>query len=278
MFAVATDSSLNTDEKVSKHKQLQSAAIAQNEPRMIYEGGRQAIRLLAQQISTTSNQLYVQLVLQTQLLGTLIDSAILYYVQRLPSTLSRFKLVIDGKSPKGQTDYESAFEKIAPGLLQTQSIKHPLPMLLGADYRAMERFIHKPGTIPEYLVKEFPFLASEGAIDIQKIIREDITFGRSEKYDGLQIADLLASGLRRALRLGFLKNEAIFEAIGQLMVQAAGERLPLRLMSLGSEAALSEQLSNHVRLLTKHSRPMMNGGPSSSSGGHHRLRSRRPLG
>jgi|LakWasMet22_HOW5_FD_contig_21_185396_length_1170_multi_5_in_0_out_0_1 hypothetical protein len=72
-------------------------------------------------------------------------------------------------------------------------------------------------------------------LNVGQFVREDVRFVDSKTDAGVQIADLLASGLRRCLRGQFADNEYVASLIGSLMVQREYNNVPVQLISLGMD-------------------------------------------
>jgi Protein of unknown function (DUF3800) len=257
LFAVATDTSLNLNELVIKHKELQSKNIISSVPKMIYDEGKQALKYLASQLDSISPQLYIQLVCQVQLMSAVVDRGINYYVQRIPSTLSSFKWRIDHKDPNQRTAYEDAFEKLSPALLQSFSLQKAGAMLNCCNYKSMSKFMYQTGEIPEYLISEFPKLKTEMGLNIQKIIRDDIKFVDSKFNEGVQIADLLASGLRRLLKGEFKNSQMAASLFAKLFVQEARNASPLKIITFGEECSVPDKSAEIIRRIIKECRPIL---------------------
>jgi len=255
LFATATDSGLNAPNLVAAHRTAQAAAIRVNVPRMRYEGGRRGVQLLADEIDSLPNQLYVQLVCQVGLLDDVVRRAINFWVQRRPATLREFRWRVDQKNTT-KTTFESAFEKIAPALLQTRSIQEPAIQVRGFDYRHFSAYEFADGEFPEYLQAEHGLPAMDG-FNLQKLIRGNLSFADSKAHDGLQIADLLASGLRRAMKLAFDDPQGVAERLGRLTVQNVRDRQSISLVSLGPEEALPPPQAAIVKTLSKYSKPFI---------------------
>lgn len=217
LFATATDAGLNSLDRVTRHQAMQVANIREAVPRMRFEGGRIGVQLLADQLEAQSPQLYVQLICQVNLLHDVLRRSINYFAQRRPATLREFRWRIDQKNVAKPT-FEEAFEKIAPALLQTRSIREPMEWVHGFDYSHMKAYEFEDGKAPNYLQTEYG-LPEMDAIDIQKMIRGNIEFVDSKSLDGVQAVDLLASGLRRLLRGEFSDNKGMASAIGRLTLQ-----------------------------------------------------------
>ena len=253
LFATATDSGLNSPELVAAHRAAQSAAIRVNVSRMKYEGGRAGLLLLAEQIESLPNQLYVQLICQVSLLDDVIRRAINFWVQRHPATLREFRWRIDQKNTT-KTTFESAFEKLAPALLQTRSIETPIFRVDGFDYRHFSAYEFANGAFPSYLQTDYGLPPMDG-FNLQKLLRGNLAFADSKHLDGLQIADLLASGLRRVLKQAFDDPKVVAQKIGRLTIQSTSGLQSINLISLGAEEALFPPQATVVKALTKDSKP-----------------------
>lgn len=226
LFSVATDSHINDHATVIKHRTIQADKIRENEPQMIYESGKKAITILANEMDSLSPQLYVQLQCQVVLISDILHRAILYYVQRDPYTLRKYKWRIDQKNIS-KTTYERAFEKVVCPVLQTISFREPMIFLKEADYRCMEPFIYSEGEVPEYIEEAYGKNSKDG-VNIGKIIRDDMSFPNSKMDLSVQIADLLASGIRRCLRSGFSNNYLASKLLGSLMLGNMKEKYPIQ--------------------------------------------------
>lgn len=247
VFATATDSGLNEPALVQSHKAAQVAGIRSNIPKMRFEGGRQALTLLANQLESLPNQLYVQLLCQVNLIHDVIDRAINYYVQRKPATLREFRWRIDQKNTS-KTVFEETFEKIAPPLLQAHSIREPTIRIREFDYRHLSTYEFADGEWPTYLQEEYGLPPMDG-INVQKLLRGNLAFVDSNTSDGVQVADLLASGLRRVLKNSFDDPAAIASAMGRLTVQNRRGKQSINLISLGPEETLPARTASVVRHL-----------------------------
>lgn len=254
LFCTATDAGINTDLAVTAHKAGQVKNIRDNIPRMRHPGGRQGLTILSDELERTSNQLYVQLVCQVHLLYEVINRSINFYAQRIPGTLSAFRWRIDQKNVS-KTDFERAFEKIAPALLQTMSIREPMPFVRGFNYSKMKRYEFSDG-IPDYLEKDHG-ISIEDAFDVQKLIREDIAFVDSKKSAGIQVVDILASATRRSLRGNFESNGKLSAALGSLMVQRSHRRPPIELVGFGGEVVVDTKAEQCVRAMHAHNQALL---------------------
>ncbi len=258
-FAVATDVSLHRIAAIQRHQEGQVEAIRKNLGKMLYEEGRQAVSSLADEIASLPLQLYTQLVLQTELFHTVLRWAPFYYAQRLPAALANFRWRVDQKD-RIPNPYEKAFKKILPGLLQTKFLHDPPIFLKEADYRHFEKFEYAPGTEPTYLRDTYGLnidTSGGGNINLGKLIYDDFSYVDSQTCSGVQVADLVASGIRRVLRSSFDSPERVAWALGRNMVQAREGLFPLRLLSLDRSGQVDERAAGCIRLMGKAARPMI---------------------
>ncbi len=257
LFCIATDAGLNSLVSVADHQKNQVAKVLEHIDKMRFEGGRQGVALLAAQIEKLSPQLYVQLFCQLELMYEVVSRAITYYAQRNPGTLSEFRWRIDQKNTK-RTNFEDAFEKISPTILQTMSLSKPLLMFREFDYSRMKQYEFAPGEAPTYLKDDYGIESlGNGGINIQKLIRGNIKFMDSQESTGLQAADLIVSGIRKCLRKGFERNERVAAYLGNLMVQAIHNEPPFRMLSFGVDMPLDGETERLVKLMRKCAKPMI---------------------
>jgi hypothetical protein len=129
-------------------------------------------------------------------------------------------------------------------------------MVQGFDYRHMKKYEFAPGDEPTYLQSEYNLPDAEG-FNLGMMVGENFKFVDSKKVIGVQIADLLASGIRRLLKGEFLDNEAAAKLLGSLTVRAAKTKFPLKLVALSNDAVVQGDLAKRLKLLHRHARPMV---------------------
>ncbi|WP_438465469.1 DUF3800 domain-containing protein [Marinomonas sp. PE14-40] len=250
LFCVATDSSFNSIDKINSHKNAHIESILRGQNEMKYDGGKEAMRILHKQLSGLPEQLYVQFHCQAVLLSLFIQRGIAFYVQRYPNSLKSFRWRYDAKELLKITDFEDSFQKFVPTLLQAYSIDNPTAVLDWCDYSPMKKYI---GTIPDYLAEKVPELEGKEAFDIQKIIRDDIQFIDSKSCSGVQVADLLASGLRRLLRLEFNNNSLVAKNFGKLLLQEKDNKPPIALVAFDGESKIDKDLAAIIKTMINNS-------------------------
>lgn len=256
LFATATDAGHNAPDRIAHHQKNQVEKVRENISRMRYEGGRQEVKLLADQLEAIPPQLYAQLICQVDLLHDVVGRSINYFAQRIPGTLTEFRWRIDQKNTS-KTTYEDAFEKIAPALLQTRSLRDPSARVEGFDYRRMVAYEFPDGRPLDYLAEEYGVEVKD-ALNIQKLIRGNLKFEDSKQSHGIQVADLLASGLRRCLRGKFKDNDAAAAALGKLTLQNQRGKYPIHLISFASQEGEVDLIASRaVKAIQKHCRTML---------------------
>ena len=257
LFSVATDSGNNFINNITEHQKDQVEKIISNVPRMHHQNGKIAVKLLGEQLSVLSPQLYVQLHCQICLIYDVLNQGVLYFVQRFPRSLSNFRWRIDQKNTK-KIVFEEVFEKITPALLQSRSLREPMIKLKGADYSAMKKYEYEEGKEPTYLKDEYGIDVSSSAFNLGKLTGENLRFEDSKSNLGVQIADLLASGIRRCLRNQFMNNEIAAKLLGKLMVSEKKNEPPLRLIGFKKSIISTDSVTyKAVQIMTENSRPML---------------------
>ena len=260
LYAIATDASLNTPDVRGRHQTQQVEKILAPISHMHHESGRQAVRDLSDKVSRLPLQLYVQMISQVQLVLSIINSAVLFFVQRNHQTLSKFRWRIDQKNSE-KTEYEEAFSHVLPAFLQSASLREPIPMLEGANYSWFNRFYFPKDEEPTYLQDEYGIESQDEddrKLNIGKLVREDVEFIDSKGNLRVQVADLLASGLRRCLRNSFNRNDEAASLLGTLMVQRTHNQAPVKLISFGTEDhAPGDGAERAVIIMREHARGML---------------------
>jgi hypothetical protein len=258
VYCVACEMSLVTSEAAQRHKESQVTKITQHIDKMKFADGRAGLQKLADNVRGLSSQLYMQLICQIHLVKEVIDRGILFYVQRTPKCLRQFRWRIDQKNMT-KSLFETAFEKIAPSLLQTIAISEPSCACIDFDYGAMAEYIYTEENAPKYLRDTYGLDVNPvGGLNVGKLLRSDMAFPSSESEVGLQVADLIASSVGRVLRGRFAAEGRAARLLGSLMVQNVSGDFPIKLVSFGSAGSLlSNRVAAIVRAFASSSKPML---------------------
>jgi hypothetical protein len=257
VYCIATDMSLLSEADIIAHRDEQARRVTAHIDRMKYEEGRQAYRQLSLEVGALSPQLYMQLICQIFLTHEVVDRGIFYHVQRSPECLHQFRWRIDQKNTT-KSLFETTFEKITPGLLQTISVRERPILCMDFDYSAMSEFLYNDKDAPTHLKDAYGInVDARGGINISKLFHKDLAFPDSKSEDGLQAADLVVSGIRRLLRGGFSDPATAARLLGSLMVQNLRPPHPLKLISFANGATVSARVAEVVKALTSAARPLL---------------------
>ena len=255
-FAVACDVSLHSRDVVEAHRDSQAIKVLEHIDKMRFESGRQGLQQLADDLRALPFQLYAQLVLQVKLFDEVIRRTTLYYAQRRPQALGNFRWRLDRKDTR-PTAYEEVFRRLLPSLLQTSGLHEPMIALSeGADYSYFNRFDFKNGQMPEYLKDDYGIQVNDG-LNLGMLLREDFELVDSATDDGIQVADLLAGGVRRLLRGGFSDDEAAARLLGANMVSPIYRVPTIKLASLGRESIVSPHVAKLIRIMDGRAKGLM---------------------
>jgi hypothetical protein len=242
---------------VEAHRDAQAEKVLEHLDKMRHEAGRRGLQKMADDLRALPFQLYAQLAHQVLLFDDVLRRAPMYYAQRRPHTLAYLRWRLDRKDTT-PTAYEDAFRRLLPALLQSGSLGNPMIMLSdGADYSHFRRFDFDEGQKPDYLEREYGIKVNDG-VNVGKMVSEDFELVDSAAADGVQVADMLASGVRRLLRGGFTDEHVAARLLGANFVDTIYKGPPIRLVTLGRESVASQrnavllnQMSGRVKRLLR---------------------------
>jgi len=145
--------------------------------------------------------------------------------------------------------FEEIIEAMATGSIQEQSREEPSPRVVGRNYSYVDKYLLPPredSPFPEHS----PY-ANLGGWDLIKIVHEDYKLECSEASEGIQLADILVSSVRRGLREDFDDSESVAESLGGLMVESHLKESCLRIFNFGkspSSLGSAEEILNCFNL------------------------------
>ena len=231
----ATDAGSHTEEQVTGFKHVQADNITEHltpehQPTMVEEANE-----YRQYVLDMPNQLFVQSLAIILLIDRLLETAIMYYCQRMPEELGEFHWIVDAKDIN-ITKSEEWWNTMMLPMMETKSAHQPMMMLDGCDYSSFDRFSKRLDKPPDHLRNgandpDAPFEAS----DIKTIMQESFTFGDSKSHPGLQLVDIVASAFTRAMN-GTLQREG-WENLGSLFVRREGQSVRMILLNTDPELA-----------------------------------------
>lgn len=157
-----------------------------------------------------SNQLFLQAFATWELIIRTIREGTLYFVQRQPAELGNIGWVVDRKD-RTITQMEETWSTLILPVGENAFATEPLACIAGEDYSYFEaRYGFTEASADPEMVRHIRWLDSvygkslrakddPVAIDAKRLLTEQLTFENSRDSLGLQLSDMLASILRRAL-------------------------------------------------------------------------------
>ena len=261
----AIDMVQHPDEIVDEFKKRQAVALTANlTPKhaetvaRIWHGESEGIRAM-------SNPLFVQAFMMINLILELLDTAINYYVQRRPSELGRFNWTIDRKDHT-VTQMEQLWSTLILPIGESESARHPYARVEGFDYSHFAKYEIDESTADEKTKRHLQWMRSTlpfskaapdhlRCINAKRIWTEERSFADSKDTLGLQLADIAASILSRALN-GNLQPRG-WKPISNLLIR----KKDVPIVKLGKAAEQQSRLEPHSakvwRILDANSKAML---------------------
>ncbi len=201
----AADMATHGDAVVGPFKARQADAITAHLTPEHHPPIVEQLQNLAEAIRRTPNQLFLQAFLVVELVLKVIEESTLYYVQRLPEELGSIAWTIDQKN-RTITEMESTWSTLILPMSEGHFAQHPLATLQGADY---SHFDARYGIDPtdedmkrhlEWTRKAYGIGDADRppGLNAGLLLSGQREFADSANSLGLQLADMLATILRRA--------------------------------------------------------------------------------
>ena len=214
---------------------------------------------IAEAYKTTSLQLFIQAFMMQSLIYRVIQHSISYYARRIPKELAGFHWVIDAKD-KNITDFEQAWSTVIFPSVAYQSAEKPFDLLVGGDYSYLERFESTNEAVLTRAKAKSSSPDDVGVLRLKELLGRSFKFASSETQLGLQLVDVIANAVRRALD-GNLQPEG-WKGIGALMVQRPLQSIPFLLLEdkpgvQGRPRKIIHPFSTIVAELSKDNKPIL---------------------
>lgn len=252
--STSIDLSSNTPNIIAYHKENQIKGLSVNLNKDHHESVHEKISYLSQSMEKLSHPLYLQYTCMIHLIDKVFRKSVLYYGQRHPEELSAFNWIVDAKNIK-ITTFEDTWKTLLLPHLQHNSLSNPLDLIKGCDYSYFDNvysFKIEDSKYHKSLINDKRNINSNG-INLKKVFGEQISFQDSKSNLGIQIIDILISGLRRTLN-GKLKKSG-WNNIGQIMSFAGKTYSPVSLIDLKRKRTLSssyvQNCINHINQTSK---------------------------
>lgn len=202
----AVDMATHGESVVNDVKTRQAAAITANLTPEHHPPIAAQLRELAAAIERMPNQLFLQAFLTIELVLKVIQESTLYYVQRLPVELRSIAWTIDQKN-RTITEMETTWSTLVLPMSESHFARTPLLTLKGADYSHFDARYGIAADDNEMRRHAKWVREAYGIRDVDRppglnaglLLSEQRQFADSTGSLGLQLADMLATVLRRAL-------------------------------------------------------------------------------
>jgi hypothetical protein len=263
----AVDMATHADAVAGDFKLRQAAALTANLTPGHHPDVARRLHEDAAKVREMPNQLFLQAFLTIRLVLELIEEGTLYYVQRLPEELAEIAWFIDPKD-RTITQMEEIWTTYILPMGESHFFKKPLVSLRGADYSHFDaHYGFTADTVDaemaahldwlEQVYGAHPLAGGQTALDAKLLLSEKREFPDSRNSLGIQLADMLATVLRRALnnRLQY----AGWKDFGKLLVSKAKEKFYL--LQLGPAGGSPQTIEGHgkqvILTLIAESKPMV---------------------
>lgn len=278
LHAVTTNRFLFDDQKTKAHKQSQIAG-RENYLKLVkpeMEGQsfmllRQEADRIIQLIQKSSIQEYNQIIFQAALVAFMLDKALTFYAIHAPKELSRFSWVIDQKNREMKV-FETLYLALMPPFVQANFKIEPrgIPVTAKNDHRYFLK--NYGGSTPFapmsreelaerkkiYGMDYSEITSSMMSFNFQKLLDHDSKFADSKETLGLQVADLVISGLNRLLKGNVDDPAKSAKVFGPLILNAPRLGIPSipQLNFYEGTALRSEVDYKNLELLNREATPL----------------------
>ena len=198
------------DTLVEDFKKRQADGVTANITREHHPGPIPHLHQLGESVRRMSNQLFLQSFATWELIIRTIREGTVYFVQRQPEELGDIAWVIDRKD-QTLTQMEETWSTLILPLSERAFANEPLIGILEEDYSYFDlKYGFNRATIEPDELRHLQWLRSVSgkgllgederlAVNAKLLLTEQRTFEDSRDSLGLQLADMLAATLRRAL-------------------------------------------------------------------------------
>jgi hypothetical protein len=255
----AVDMATHGESVVSAFKARQAAGVTANLTTEHHPPIVAQLEKLAAAIRRMPNQLFVQAFLMIDLVLRVIEESTLYYVQRLPTELGSIAWIIDQKD-RTITEMENTWSTLVLPMSEGHFARKPMLSPIGADYSHFDARYRIDANDTETNrhvqwmreVYGIPEGHRPPGLNATLLLSEQKEFADSTSSLGLQLADMLATILRRAFN-DRLQSPG-WENFGRLLI---ADRSFTPILQLGPQSGRSQMLSG--RQIEKVWRALQNG-------------------
>ena len=207
---IALDAGTHSEVVVDAFKNRQADAVTANITREHHPGPIPHLHQLGEAVRAMPNQLFLQALAMWELVITTIREGTAYFVQRQPQELGDIGWVIDRKD-RTITQMEETWSTLVLPVSESAFAREPLICIEGEDYSHFDaRYGFTKATADPETLRHMQWLSSVSGrprrvkrdvigMNAKRMLTEQRTFEDSHNSLGLQLTDMLASILRRAL-------------------------------------------------------------------------------
>lgn len=207
---IALDANMHPNALVENFKNGQADAVTANITREHHPGPILHLHQLGEAVRQMSNQLFLQAFATWELIIKTIREGTVYYVQRQPQELGDIAWSIDRKH-RTLTQMEETWSTLILPISERRFAEEPLVGILEEDYSYFDsRYSFNRTTIEPDGLRHLQWLRSVSGkgplgederlgVNAKLLLTEQRAFEDSRDSLGLQLADMLATILRRAL-------------------------------------------------------------------------------
>jgi len=206
---IALDANAHPDPVVEDFKNRQADGVTANITREHHPGPIPHLYQLGEAVRAMPNQLFLQAFATWELIIRTIREGTAYFVQRQPQELGDIGWVIDRKD-RTITQMEDTWSTLILPLSESAFAREPLICIIEEDYSYFDaRYGFTEATADPEMLRHSQWLSSvygkpkgtkdSVGINAKLLLTEQRTFQDSRDSLGLQLSDMLAAILRRAL-------------------------------------------------------------------------------
>ena len=225
----------------------------------------QSQKQMSDTIHKMSNQLFLQAFVTVHLFLDMLPEALLYYVQRVPEELGDIAWIIDRKD-RTRTQMEEMWSSLILPFSESHYAKERFHCLKGADYSHFHRrYACRRSSVDPETARHMEWVRStyrlrdltedDFIVNANKLFKEQRDFKDSKDCLGLQLADILATTLRRALN-GNLQKPG-WKEFGGLVVRRRNIGSYFMQMGRGGSLKMPKHAASVCRTLDARAKSML---------------------
>jgi hypothetical protein len=216
-----TDMVHNSPDSIKSFQVIQTERLLKNLSNQHHPDIIKEMNVFSAKMKTLPDQLFVQLIMMTELVHKQLQDAVIHFALSDPSELGNFRWTVDRKGVT-KTPYEhiwsSLLSKFIQGRQFTSDPKDKILCISDGDYTYFEKFCDQIDKWPEHLPARDRVSAGTEKINVvslHKIINDTFAFGDSSVTPGLQLVDIVTNAFKRAIS-GKLQIDG-WQNLGRLM-------------------------------------------------------------